>query len=501
MEEPESLRIIYSGKSVAKNTFYNLLGYGIPLIFALILIPPLIKGLGEERFGILNLIWIVIGYSSFLDFGIGKSLTKIIAEKVGLNQTVLIPPIFWTSLFLMLAISLLSAIVLSFFIPSLINIFNISKNMYQETVNTFYILVISIPIVSTTAGLRGVLEAYQKFGIINVMRVFLGVFTFLGPLLVLIFTNSLFWIVVFLIFIRIVIWILYLLQCLKVNKKIIENIKLNFSSIKSVLKFSIWITVGNITSPLIIYSDRFLIGALISAAAITYYATPYEVVTKLLLIPGALVGVLFPIFSASFFGNPDVSKKLFSRGVKFIFLILYPAVMLIVTFSYEGLELWVGEKIAINSSLVLQFLSIGILMNSVSMIPNNFFQGIGKPKIPTLINMAELPLYILIMWFSIKNYGITGAAIAYMVMATVDALAMYFTANRMFATRFESKFSILSFLLMIIGLIIPFFLDNTISKIIFAVGLLLIFTIMTWKYFLSTEEKFFLFSKLKMKST
>ncbi|HSP89242.1 MAG TPA: oligosaccharide flippase family protein, partial [Ignavibacteriaceae bacterium] len=155
MEEPESLKIIYSGKSIAKNTIYNLLGYGIPLVFAVILLPFLIKGLGDERFGILNLIWIIIGYASFLDFGIGKSLTKIIAEKVSLNQAIQIPPIFWTSLFLMLSISVLSAIVLSFLIPSLVNIFNISKNVKQETINVFYILAISIPIVSTTAGLRG----------------------------------------------------------------------------------------------------------------------------------------------------------------------------------------------------------------------------------------------------------------------------------------------------------------------------------------------------------
>ena len=72
---------LYSGRTVAKNTIYNLFGYGVPLIVAVVLIPPLIKGLGEERFGILNLAWVVIGYSSFFDFGIGRSLTKIIAEK------------------------------------------------------------------------------------------------------------------------------------------------------------------------------------------------------------------------------------------------------------------------------------------------------------------------------------------------------------------------------------------------------------------------------------
>ena len=61
MADPESFNnISYSGKSIAKNTTYNLLGYGIPLIVAILLIPPLIQGLGDEKFGILNLTCCVV---------------------------------------------------------------------------------------------------------------------------------------------------------------------------------------------------------------------------------------------------------------------------------------------------------------------------------------------------------------------------------------------------------------------------------------------------------
>ena len=180
-------------------------------------------------------------------------------------------------------------------------------------------------------------------------------------------------------------------------------------------------------------------------------------------------GVLFPIFSASFFGNPDVTKKIFLRGVKFIFLTMYPIILLIITFSYDGIRFWLGEEFAIKSSLVLQLLAIGILMNSISLIPNNFFQGIGKPKIPTIINLIEFPVYIFVMWFLIKTNGIQGAAIAFMLMATIDATAMYIVAYRMFAIRFESKFSMFIFLSMMIVLIIPFSLSNVILKLILVV--------------------------------
>ena len=289
LSKTESSDVTFSGGVLAKNTIFNLTGYGIPLIFALILIPFIIKGLGTEKFGLLNLAFVIIGYFGFFDFGIGRALTKFVAEKLGTNHIDEIPSIFWTSFILMFLISLLGTIILLFFAPSLVhNFIKISKPIQAQTLKSFYLLALSIPIVTTTAGIRGVLEAYQKFGVINIIRTFLGISMFLGPLLCLIFTNSLFWIILFLIIVRVIVWILYLIQCFKINADIRKKISFESKLVKPILKLSGWMTVSNIIVPILIYLDRFLIGALASATAIAYYATPYEAVTKLLLVPGAI---------------------------------------------------------------------------------------------------------------------------------------------------------------------------------------------------------------------
>jgi O-antigen/teichoic acid export membrane protein len=473
------------------------LGYGIPIIAALIFIPILINGLGDEKFGLLNLVWMIIGYFSFFDFGIGKGLTKIVAEKISSDQADQIPVLFWTSLVLMLIISSIIAVLLLFFVPFFINLFNVSQSLKQETIYTFYVLCLSIPIVSTAAGLRGVLEAYLQFGTINVVRIVLGLFTFVGPIVCLVFTNSLLWIVIVLLIIRVLIWLWYLQLCIKTNPGIKSKAVFDFNSIMPVIKFSAWISLVNLIGPVILYSDRFLIGILISATAISYYAVSYEVVSKLLLISGALVGVLFPVFSASYFSNPEASKKIFLRGIKFIFLIIYPIVFLIVIFANEGMALWLGEKFAENSSIILQFLAIGILFNSISAIPNNFFQGTGKPKIPAIINLIELPFYLLAMWLTIKHLGIQGAAITYMIAAAADALIMFAVARRKFKVAFGSHLNLLAFFLMIIILFVPFFLNSIQFKIILAFTVLSLFIVLGWKHFLTEDERLFFKSRLR----
>lgn len=496
MEQSKILGISFSGTSITKNTIYNLLGYGIPMVLAIVVLPFLIDGLGTERYGVLSLSWMVIGYFSFFDFGIGKSLTKIIAEKIGKDDSNQIPDFFWLSFFFMLAISLLLVFILLFFVPSIVNLFNISKELYPETLKTFYLLVLSIPLVTTTAGLRGTLEAYQKFGTINIIRTFLGVFTFLGPLICLIFTNSLFWIILFLVVIRIVVWLLYLRLCFKVDYSIGENIRLNFKLVKPLFKFSAWITVANVVGPLIINVDRYLIGILISLTAVAYYSTPYDVITKLLLIPNALVIVLFPVFSASYVKNLDISLKLFNNGVKYIFITLYPVVFLIIAFSYHGLLIWLGPEFAKESSLILKLLAIGILFNSIAYIPFNFFQGVGRPNIPAIMNLIELPIYIFIMWVSIEKWGINGAACVWLLRIIIDTAIIFFIAYWKFDIRYESKKSIFSILIASLCLVVPIFFSNIYFNIIYSIVCLSIFIYITWKYFISFEEKTFFLSKL-----
>ena len=491
---------LVSGKTVAKNTIYNLIGYGFPLLVAIIFIPPLIKGLGEERFGILSLSWVIIGYFSFLDFGIGRSLTKIIAEKIGLNQSDEIPGIFWTSFFLMLIISSFGTIVLLFSTSYLVqNIFKISESLKEETLSSFYVIAVTIPIVATTAGLRGVLEAYQKFALINVIRINLGVFTFLSPLLCLIFTNSLFWIVFVLSIIRLLIWIIYLFQCFRINSELRDSkSKFEKKLIKPILSLSGWITVSNVVGPMIIYLDRFLIGAILSAVAITFYITPYEVVTKLLLVPGALTGVLFPAFSSSYLNSPEVTRKLFTRGVKFIFIFLYPIVLILLTFSYEIMNLWLGNNFAEKSTFVMQMLSIGVLLNSLAYIPFTYLQGIGRPKIPALVILIELPFYIGAMWFAINYWGINGAAVVWLFRIVIDTAIMFAFSEKLNSFPVISLSKIFISMILVLILIVPLTITDIFIKIFFVGIILAIFIVLVWKVLLLIDEKVFLIEKFKI---
>src|SRR5467141_3637862 len=98
------------GRLVARNTIWNLIGNGSPLIVAVFSIPILIHGLGKDRFGVLTLAWALIGYASLFDIGLGRALTQLVAKKLGSGENHEIPALAWTSLLLMLALGAVGSV-------------------------------------------------------------------------------------------------------------------------------------------------------------------------------------------------------------------------------------------------------------------------------------------------------------------------------------------------------------------------------------------------------
>ena len=157
-----------SGHRLARNTMINLWGFGLPLIVAVFAIPVLIEGLGEKRFGILALAWVLIGYLSLLDLGLGRALTQLVAERLGTGRSQEIQEIIWAALTLMTLIGLIISIIFISLLPVILkDLINIPAELMKETRQAFILLACSLPIIVISVGLSGVLAAYQRFDLVN----------------------------------------------------------------------------------------------------------------------------------------------------------------------------------------------------------------------------------------------------------------------------------------------------------------------------------------------
>jgi O-antigen/teichoic acid export membrane protein len=367
---------------------------------------------------------------------------------------------------------------------------HVPSALQRETLYSFYLLGLSIPFVISTAGLRGLLEARQRFGMINALRVPMGVFTFVGPLLVLPFSSNLFVVVAVLVSGRMVAWAAHLALCLRVVPALRQHVAWRRAVVGPLLRFGGWMTVSNVVSPLMVTFDRFLIGALVSVSAVAYYATPYEVVTKFWLLPGALVGVMFPAFSTSSVQDRNRTALLYGRSVKYLLLVLFPMVLLVVVLAQNGLRLWLGAEFAQHSARVLQWLAVGVLINSLGQVPFALLQGVGKPDLTAKLHLIELPFYILVLWWLTKAYGIEGTAIAWTARVAFDSLVLFVLAKQFLPIRipFGSQMILLE-VLALVTLALATVPQGLMLKGVFLLLTILSFSLYAWFLVLSPEER------------
>jgi O-antigen/teichoic acid export membrane protein len=487
-----------SGRLLARNALWNMSGYLLPLLIAVPTTPLLVHSLGADRFGVLALAWVVLGYLTFFDLGLGRALTQQLAHRLAGEEGIGLPSSVWTAITLMLGIGIVLMAGALLVAPVLVHsVLKVPMKLRDETLGAFYLLALSIPMIITSIGLRSVLEAQQRFFLINAVRLPMGVFMFLGPVLVLPFSHDIRVVVLALVLSRVLTWLAQFALCLRVMPSLGRGLELNKGAIMPLVRFGSWTTVTNIVSPLMVYMDRFLIGSIVSLAGVAYYATPYEVVTKLSLIAGAVTGVLFPAFASTFVREPTRTRLLFGKGIKYVFLALFPLTLLILAFAHEAMGLWLGPEFAARSAPVLQLLAIGVFANALAQMPFTLLQGIGRPDLTAKLHLVELPFYCVGLWWAVSTWGLLGAALAWSLRVGIDALGLFVLSQRFVPIQRLFSRGIASCVVYAVIAIGSLMVTGGVTKLVLASLVLIAYGLITWFLLLAGEERSLLGSILR----
>lgn len=413
------------------NVSWNLVGTVLPMLVAVVAIPPLIRGLGAAKFGVLTLAWMVVGYFSLFDLGLGRAMTQLVAERLGRNDRAAIPAMVWTAMTLMTWLGIAGAALVALASPWLVGqVLEIPQELRADTLEAFYWLALSIPIVIGTTGLRGILEAHQQFGLVNAVRIPLGVVNYLAPLAVLAYDSSLTSMVIALVGTRALSWLAYLWICLRSHPDLRGRRAVEGKELRALLSYGGWMTLSNVAAPLLLYLGRLLIAARVSAEAVAWFSTPYDVVINLLIIPSVFVGVLYPAFAQMFQGEAAGVGPLYRRSMWQIGAAMLPAVVITCLVAKPGLEWWINAEFAEKGYRVAQWLAVGMLINSFGHLSQSLVQSYGRPDITAKLHVAELVAYVPYLWWLVDRWGIEGAAVAWVVRVTISTIVLAVLADR-----------------------------------------------------------------------
>ncbi|MFP4357966.1 MAG: flippase [Puniceicoccaceae bacterium] len=417
-------------RTLAGQSLWNFAGLTLPLLLALVAIPLLVEHLGKERFGVLGIVGLVIGYMSVFDLGLGQAQGYFIADRRGRGRVGEAPVVFWTGVSMIFVLGAVFS-ALAFFLGDWFatSVLQVEPELEDEVAGAFRVVPFVVPFVMLTPCLVATLEAYQEFRLVNLIRIPTGAAYILAPLLVLPFTSSLVAVVAALGIGRLIETVVFFHFCRrKVGSGYLPRPSGFYA--RGMVRFGGWMTVTNIVQPAMIHGDRFFLGGMRGLVAVAYYVTPAELIVRLLVVPRSLVTALFPNLTMRFAGNRGGVEDLFSQSLLLLTAILSAGAGVLVVFGPWALGLWLGEDFRANSGPVLRWLSVGIVALSLAYVPQFLVQASGKPSHTALAHLGQLPVYVLLAWAGIALGGVTGAAIAWALRGAIELAVMLVLARR-----------------------------------------------------------------------
>ena len=415
---------------LARDLGWSIAGTGLPLVVAVFAIPSLISGIELQKFGLLTLAWVVVGYFSLFDLGLGRAMTLQISQKEAAGEHQEIPSVAWLGMGLMTALGIVGGFSFGLLGPWLVEKkIAVSSEFYPELRSTIILLAISIPMVIVSTGLRGFLEAKRRFDIINLIRIPQGVMNYLGPLAVLPFSNQLPHLVAALVVVRAISLIALIFICLRTYPELSGPAPFSRQLMREMLSFGGWITVSNIVGPLIVYLGRLVLAAIVSSEAVAYFSVPHDMLTNLITIPTLIIGVFFPRFAQDFARDLTAVRRSYTHALILNLMALIPAVIIICLFARPALAFWITPEFAEASYRAVQILAVAMLINSVGYISQAVVQASGRADLTAKLLVLELAAYIPYLWLFISEWGIEGAAIAWLLRVVISTVALYIMAE------------------------------------------------------------------------
>ncbi len=188
-------------------------------------------------------------------------------------------------------------------------------------------------------------------------------------------------------------------------------------------------TIASLAAPILVFADRFAIGAILGAVAVAAYTVPFQLSQRINMIPSSLMSALFPRFVPASAAEHD---RIGGIATLTIASILTVPVLVAIVALRPFLNVWVGADLASKAAPVGRILLVGFWINAFAYVPQMRLQASGRPRLVALVYMLQLPPYLAALYVGMTYFGLEGCAFVLCVRNIADWLSLAWGADRSF---------------------------------------------------------------------
>jgi O-antigen/teichoic acid export membrane protein len=386
-------------------------------------VPTYLKLVGPDRYGVLAIAWLLLGYFGLFELGLGRATSFRIAA---LRDA---PPqaranTFWAALATNIMIGAIGGCIMwicaGYFFA---HVFKVNESLRAEILQGVPLLAAAVPMATLTGVAFGALQGREKFLETNAISVVSTAAFQLIPLTIAFaFGPKLVWLLCGALSARLLAFLLIAYRChIEITRG--TRRQLDTKEIPLLLKYGGWVAGVSLLGPLLLITDRFVIGAVLGAAAVAAYTIPFQFAQRIPVLPASLMNALFPKMSGASHAEFEAMAE---NAMRTLAAVMTPLVLGALFALAPFFDIWIGKTMSAQAAPLGRVLLIGFWANGFALVSFTRLQASGRPDLVTKILLIEIPPYWLCLWLGMTYLGTLGSALAFSGRMVLD----YFLLTR-----------------------------------------------------------------------
>lgn len=408
-------------KKIVKNTIYNFLVKAIALAFGFVASVVVARFLGPEKYGVYSfVIWLLGTVGLLVNLGIPTTITKYVSEYWGRKDFSAIASILNRLLRVELIAGVLVSLLLFFFAPLI-------ARWYNNPDLSLYLKVSAL--VLLPMGLMWLYNGFfcglQRFDLIAIINLIVSPVTLIIIFIVLHLGGKIEWLVG----VSAIANVLFIGCYLYLKGTKFSYIRKGESTPDlgdKLLKFSLSVFVVVVLDAMV--WERFgifFLSIYSTSSEIAFYNLAYILSNRtMILLPGALTGILLPAMSEVYGGgNKEELAKVHANSTRYLAMLTLPLCLGGIAISGQLFPVLYGQSYQPASTLFV-ILLLGGTIGSITSSSSLLLYGAERQGVVVRVGILSALITLLASWLLVPILSAKGAALANALAQTVAGVVM-----------------------------------------------------------------------------
>jgi O-antigen/teichoic acid export membrane protein len=415
------------GRHIARNVLFNWLGTIANMAVGFFLSPFILHRLGNIAYGVWVLAISVVAYLGLLDLGMQSSVLRFVSKghtkKDHEGASEAISAALWVRLQIS-ALALVLSIGLAAVFPF---VFKVPAELASDARKAILIIGVTTAITMSIGVVGGVLSALNRYDLQNYVSFSQTAVRVIAVVVVLRAGHG----IVAIALCELIAAVVGNLLLLWVSRQLYPELKIQIKkpkkeTLRQIWSYSWYAFLTTIAVQLVYQSDNLVVGAFVSASAVTFYAIANSLCRYASQVVGSMGSTFVPAASTYEASGDSASLLgLYKNGTRATMLISLPILVTLIVRGPSFIGLWMGPQYAQSSGTVLVILASALFFSYANRTAASIAFGIEKHKTMAIWAIGEGIANLVLSITLVHWYGIYGVAVGTLVPSLIVQIGLW----------------------------------------------------------------------------